>query len=76
MKCLTDVFENNGCADKVQDMLNMLEPYIGNTMDSLCGDYTPDSDKCSTLPPLPKIKNPSKNGTFLINLIEIFDSIQ
>ena len=49
----------------------------GNFLDSTCGEYNPDTDKCDSVPPLPQISKKLKiKNRYIKNLVDIFESIE
>jgi len=79
-KCFDKVMLANGCSAQLPILNEQIRAVTGNYIDSTCGDYNEDSDRCEKLGPPSKIKGSkpkgSRNSHFIRNLVEIFDSIQ
>ena len=75
INCFRLILEQEKCEHHMPSLVDMMQSYSGNFVDAMCGDYNTDSDKCDRLPPL-KARQLKNNGTFLRNLVAIFDSIE
>ncbi|XP_054164469.1 uncharacterized protein LOC128962140 [Oppia nitens] len=66
------------CTDRDMEIVDrFVDSVAGNSMNLLCGDYDESSDKCKSLPKLPKnIKKPQKFKSFFIPSIEVISSLQ
>ncbi|KAH9530325.1 hypothetical protein DERF_004137 [Dermatophagoides farinae] len=75
IQCFTQVMTKNGCEDKLPVLLETITGVVGNFLDSTCGEYNLDTDKCEKLAPLPvkNLKPHSKN--FVTNLVDIFKTV-
>lgn len=73
IKCFSDVMTRNGCEDKLPILLENITGVLGNFLDSSCGEYDLDSDKCDQLPSLAKVK--AKSNNFVTNLVDVFKSV-
>lgn len=62
------------CEDKLPILVDQIQSVMGNFVDSSCGEYVADSDKCDQLPPIPKLMLKTKKS-FLYNLVDIFESV-
>lgn len=74
-KCVFETIAEHGCADKNAPFKDLVNEYLDNFMSSICDEYKDDGTKCSQLPPLPNVEVNNK-GTFLRNMIEMFETIK
>lgn len=84
VNCATDRLTGTACEPKLPIIVDQVGSIMGNVVNSYCGEYTPDTDKCTKLPRLPgKVSSSSSNNktrrsntnSFVINLALIFESI-
>lgn len=65
------------CPNDVGEVHKFMTSIFGSLSDYVCGDYTEESDKCSTLPKKIKVtkKFSKKWDSFALPLLEVFESI-
>ncbi|KAF7489020.1 hypothetical protein SSS_01781 [Sarcoptes scabiei] len=73
LSCFADVMRKTGCEDKLPVLIENITGVTGNFMNSMCGEYNSDSDKCDHLPTLTKSKPISTN--FVTNIVDFFNSV-
>ena len=68
---------SDNCESHYPILHDQIDNVMGNYIDSTCGDYNPDTDKCEKMPPLPKIDKKLKvKNKFIKNLVNIFESLE
>ncbi len=61
--------------DKIEANIEYASDIFTNTFNTLCGDWTEESDKCSKLPNPPrKSRSVVRAESFLIPFIKVLDS--
>ncbi|KAI2805899.1 hypothetical protein BLOT_004908, partial [Blomia tropicalis] len=53
--CFKEIMYSDNCESHYPILHDQIHNVMGNYIDSTCGDYNPDTDKCEKMPPLPKI---------------------
>lgn len=72
--CMVGVFINDtACTAKATTAIEAANTIMGNLQNTYCGEYTAETDKCTTLPKL-KVMKTSKNS-FIINFANLFDVV-
>ncbi|KAH9414308.1 hypothetical protein DERP_008507 [Dermatophagoides pteronyssinus] len=75
IQCFTQVMIKNNCEDKLPVLLETITGVVGNFLDSTCGEYNLDTDKCEQLPSLPIENLRPYSKSFVTNLVDIFENV-
>lgn len=75
-ECFRKVMHADGCVKETPILQEQMHLVMGNYVDSSCGEYNAESDRCEKLGPPPKPAKNSKAKKFITNLVDIFDSIE
>lgn len=81
MECADAFLSSKPCMRKAKDIiLDFFKSFTQGLIDVSCGEYTDQTDKCSTLPPPPalpaNVKPPTKYHTMVFPLIDLLLSIK
>lgn len=69
-ECLLNVFSNTTCASKGSVLAGLADNIMGNLQNNYCGEFTAESEKCSTLPQLKSSK--ASRNPLIINFANVF----
>ena len=66
----------NKCERQSPILVEQIHNVMGNYIDTSCGEYNPDTDRCEKLGPPPRPPKGAKaKNSFIKNLVDIFDTL-